>query len=230
VATVRILLVRHGESEVNADPRRIYRGANVWSELRCLARYRARMLGRNWKRAGRQVDWWISSPAIRAQQSCSLCQKGFDVMWPSYELADDIVELRQGEAEGKSRDLYRFGAVMVAGGPLVFPHTDEEFWTAKLHSPSCEPVPGAESQAEVFQRAKRFLEMRSESLADRSGDQVVTVAVFTHENVIKCLLRGLELCARSYVDIKVRHLSETTLEYTNGKWRLDRDVSCGDSL
>ena len=159
-----------------------------------------------------------------AQQTCRFCQEGRGINWPCFELADEIIELRQGEAEGKDHSQY--GYALESGQEPVFLtpgiSTDADYWKARLYSIlSHKPVAGAESQYDVYQRAERFLRMRIGELAAslEASNRRLKVAVFTHENVIKCLLIGLKLHPGPYMGIILPNLSVTRLEYSDGKWR-----------
>jgi len=208
-------LVRHGESEVNVDTARIYRGANTWSELTDEAKNKARQLGESWKRKGISFDACICSPAIRTQQTCRYCLDGMAV-WPRYELLADLVELRQGIAEGASTDNFQ-PALSMPDCPepkWLQPNdsTDEDFWYSTLHSRSKRTsVPGSESQAAVFERARRCLEDVVLRLCGQTHGRIPRAAVFTHENVIKCLVLGLKLRDEPYKTLAFANLSVTKI-------------------
>jgi broad specificity phosphatase PhoE len=219
-----IRLIRHAESEVNLDAAETYRGANVWSELTELGKSQARELGRTWNNQGIHPQRWLCSPAIRAQQTCRYCQNQLGISWPRFEVAADLVELRQGEAEGETRSSF----VYAIGGkrePLTAGHSDDDWWRARLCSTNLEPVRGAETQEEVYQRARRAIEAWLGGIESSDGQ---CLAIVTHENVIKCLLRGLKLTTKSFSAIRVGHASAIQLRWSApDEWRGDLSEQLG---
>ena len=139
-----------------------------------------------------------------------------------------LIELRQGSAEGESREKYQPAIKLpidLKPKFLVRGSSDEEFWFSKLHAlADGASVPCAESQAEVFERVRRCLEDLAlrpwESVRVATGLDVPRIAVFTHENVIKCLLLGPGLGSKPYGSFKLANLSVTVVRLEgNRPWR-----------
>ena len=203
--TLEIYLVRHGESEVNEkfnrwskEEKRIC-GTNTWSELTAEGIGQAQDLGKYFAEKGHSFDRIYSSPAIRAQQTARHCLENMGYDWPKFKVDERLTELSQGQWEGNLDYKTRTDDVWLNINAMGWHFTP----------------PDGESQYDVYQRANEFIEQ--EILRQESYNALV----FTHNNVIGCLLTGLMGLERHKIhEIKLYPTSITTLHYESGE--LDR--------
>lgn len=224
MVNAEIWLVRHGESEVNLLDKTRFAGSNIWSELTEKGRDQAIELGRRW--SGREFDLWLSSPAIRAQQTCRYCQEGMAKasegfsgnVWPRYELAFDLVEQSQGDAEGSLKSDYEYGVPEKNGTKfksLLVGQGDSDWWLAKpFNKTTGLPARGAESQEEVFNRVLNCLLSSIATVSDNNSKHVRIVA-FTHETVIKCMCSKLIDGTLPFNKMSIKHTTAVILKYSN---------------
>ena len=195
----RVYLCRHGESEVNADPkfREIITGQCNWAHLTQRGVNQSRVLGDYLKSRVGRFDRIFCSPAIRAQETAINALLSIGISNPKYNLEMDIAELSQGEYEGRERK-------------EVFPAEKKkeiaDWWNFKF--------PGGESQKDAAERMKNFLE--TNVFSRNYGD----VLLVTHENLIKCFLTDqFNLPKEKAYEMKLSNCSITTLEYCSGSLR-----------
>lgn len=197
--TLEVYLIRHGESEVNADSysRRVLCGANTWSELTPLGVAQAKVLGEFFRQGRIEFDAVYSSPAVRAQQTARYCLQEMGYAWPRLRLACEVAELGRGDLEGTLKS----EAIPPEARKRI-----TNFWEYK--------VGNGESQKDVYERASSWINM------EIIGNGKERVAVFTHENVIKCLAAGLLGLDKDKVhSMKLENASVTVLKYDNGVWK-----------
>jgi len=197
--TFEIYLIRHAETEVNVIKDRIG-GRSNWAELAKNGIAQAKTLGDKFKNEGITFDAVYSSTAIRTQQTARYCLEAMDQSLHGVELEPSIVELSQGDWEGKPRNNI-YSRVDVREG------LDNDCWNY---------VPGdnikGESQAAVGQRMKVWLEQIVEKHS-KGG-----VAAFTHGLAIKYLLADLfDLDRTTAYKMPIDNTSVTIIRYGDGK-------------
>ena len=207
--TLEIYLIRHGDSEINRlqasrpPGRRLLCGRNTYSELTPRGVRQAAALGRTLAAGGlapADFNRLVASTAVRAQQTARYCVAAMVGSRAPYadfgriEVAAELAELSQGRLEGQPR------------GPVqrklaVLRQTPNRLWTFRA-------APDAESQRDVYRRAARWLAHNA------LGRGYRRLALFTHENVIKCLIAGLfGLSSEEAFRLRVPNAACTILGY-----------------
>lgn len=203
MATTRVLLVRHGESEVTVDG--VLGGTGTCRGLTDLGRRQSVAL-RDRLRNGHEpaVDEIWSSTLPRALETAEVVNEAFGL---DIHTDADLEEMRPGEADGVRFDDFRdrFGPVETERYP---------------HRPI---APGAESRAGFIHRASAALHRVVEANEGR------TVAVFCHGGVIDVGFRSfLDLPRSGAFDLWTLNTSLTELhrdldgDGRPGRWRLVR--------
>ncbi len=175
---VRLVLVRHGEGNVNVQG--MIGGLHGCTGLTERGREQVRALARRWVSASFRPDVLVSSPVRRARETADLLAASL----PGLMVAEDcdLCELHVGAADGLSWSDYdaRYGRF----------HLENE--------PSRAFGPGAESWAEMMVRVQGCLE----ELSIRWHDQ--TVVMVTHAGFIVTSLLWLlaipNVTGRAYLD------------------------------
>lgn len=172
--SLELWLVRHGESEANANPyfKTVYMGCNNWSNLTEKGKEQSRLLGEHLKREGIEFEKVYSSVAVRAQQTARYCLEAMDIP-PLYTLSMDLREIDQGSLEGKPKSNNKPQGV--------------DWWTYV-------PEGGFECQEMVYRRASDFIyrEIISKYAPVHETDgPSKRFLLFTHENVISCFRVGI---------------------------------------
>jgi probable phosphoglycerate mutase len=176
---LRLMLFRHGEAEVNLGARGVIGGRATASPLTERGRAQAEQLARHLEADGVRFDFVFASTAVRARQTAEIvCARlGFAV--DRVVLADELLEVDQGQWTGRSR-------------PATI---TREVVAAMQRNPWDFAPPGGESQRDVELRMVSFVR---EKIVDRlwrtsSGDggAPVTVGVFGHGMAIRCFLRSV---------------------------------------
>ncbi|MBD3354589.1 hypothetical protein GF361_01230 [Candidatus Woesearchaeota archaeon] len=204
---IDIYLIRHGESEVNVQHRRAswhekrICGTNTWSELTEKGIDQSRTLGEYLKKCGPCFDRIYSSSTVRAQQTARYCLEEMGFEWPRIQVDHRITELDQGIWEGKVDCKTRTDDIKQNMDAMNWHFTPPE----------------GESQYDVFCRANEFIEEKI------LGKEYENIAVFTHQNVIACLLTGLVGLDKNKIhEMELLHTSMTVLRYDEN--RLDTIV------
>lgn len=194
--SVDFYFIRHGESDKNITPE-IIGGRSNRSILTPKGISQAKALSERFKKENITFTKVYSSPATRAMHTCF---QSLTVLSENkkFEVVDDLQELSQGEWEGKIRtEVYT---------PQVLEEMRErhQFFTA----------PGGESQFMVENRMVKWLVKTQNEI--REGK----IAVFTHGNAIKCLLRNiLDFNAKLTWRLEIENTSITQIRYTDdGIW------------
>jgi len=202
-----IYLIRHGESEVNVQHRRTswnekrICGTNTWSELTEEGIGQAKTLGEYLKKCGPCFDKIYSSTAVRSQQTARYFLEEMGFEWPRIYTDERLTELDQGIWEGRIDYKTRTDDIKQNMDAMKWHFTPPE----------------GESQYDVYSRANEFIE------EDILGKGYENVAVFTHQNVIACLLTGLAgLDKKKIHEMKLLYTSMTVLRYDED--RLDTIV------
>jgi len=197
--TLEIYLIRHAETEANVIKNKIG-GRSNWAELTENGLAQARTLGDKFRSEGITFDAIYSSPAIRAQQTARYFLEAMNQSIYDVKLEPSIIELSQGDWEGKPRsEIYSRTGVRVG--------LDRDSWNY---------VPGddikGESHAAVAQRMREWLEQIVEKHSQGR------VAAVTHGLAIKYLFVDLfDLDRTTAYKIPIHNTSITVLRYEDGK-------------
>jgi broad specificity phosphatase PhoE len=167
--TLELYLFRHAESESNIKYQEVIGGRSDHVPLTARGEEQARRLGRRLHEGRVLIDEVYSSTALRAVQTATIALK--QIYGPGkkeFIQAPELLELSQGEWEGRSRtEVYT---------PEVYKSMRDRALTHK--------APGGESQEDVQRRALGWIE---KNLMDRD----VRVGIFSHGMTIKCILSGI---------------------------------------
>ncbi|MCG6551321.1 MAG: histidine phosphatase family protein [Candidatus Magnetominusculus sp. LBB02] len=231
---LKIWLVRHGESEVNRFDKSRFYGTNPWSELTTKGRCQSIALGEKLK--GEVFDLWLCSPAVRAQQTCRYFHEGMygscEVPWVRYELDQQLLEQSQGDAEGHLKSEYEYCVVTDSGSKMALTSSGVELsWrqARPYKKDTSKPASGAESQDDVFERAKDCILRNIRRLPE--GKQNTQMIAFTHETVIKCLCRGLLHKTLPFMAMRIANATVTILCYCpdTNTWTLEQNEFAGNN-
>ena len=157
--SVRVLLVRHGQSMANVRPE-LVGGRDVSSPLSSVGETQAKMLGERLKREGERPSRVFASHAVRAQRTAELaCATAGITAGIEIETEPRVVEFSQGALEKQRReDVYREGGTVMREIAR-----DACFFRPPGHSPDGDR---GESQHDV---EMRFAEWMNEVLRDPTG-------------------------------------------------------------
>jgi broad specificity phosphatase PhoE len=193
------LLIRHGESEVNVHDPPMIGGRSSWCELTPQGVAQARALGRWLREQQVPCDRVVASTAVRAQQTARYCMTEAGIALRRLRTFPELEELSQGDWENHPRS-----AILTPETIALIEQTHWEF-----------RPPGGESQADVHERAFRWIER--EVLPSEGG----CVWAFSHGVVIKVLLAGIfGLERRTAWKIEIDNTSITRLLHTEQGWQL----------
>jgi len=176
---VRLLLIRHGQSEANTKPGTVCGRSNS-IPLSEKGRKQAQLLGQRLAKEEFKADKIFVSSAKRAQETAQLVYAEM-AEEKEFEVVDEVLEISMGGFTGMDREKAYTTAVM--------DKIDAE--TVFFRPPGVSPDDGepGESQFEVEQRMHRFVEQRVLSLSRENT--TTTVAVFGHGLATRCFLRGI---------------------------------------
>lgn len=165
-----LYFIRHGESEANLKPDFVG-GRSDHVHLTENGKKQAELLGERLARTNTIFDKVYSSIANRAYETAIIsCQKiGYSI--DDIILSEEIVELNQGNWEGKPRkEVYT---------PEILKIINSNRWTFK--------APNGESQKDVEERMYNWLEKEILDLSDND----CTIGIYSHGFAIKCLFRKI---------------------------------------
>jgi len=159
-----VILVRHGECEMNLEVADKVGGRASASPLTAKGEAQASKLGRWLRSRGVRFDRVVASTAVRAKRTAELMLAELDDP-PQLELDTNLEEMTQGDWEGQPRS---------------------ECYTEKTQAaidadPRGFAAPGGESKADVEARAVQAIEKYA-----RAGERTCIV---NHGIVAKCFLR-----------------------------------------
>ena len=159
-----VILVRHGECEMNLEVADKVGGRASASPLTAKGEAQASKVGRWLRSRGVRFDRVVASTAVRATRTAQLMLAEMDDP-PQLELDSNLEEMTQGDWEGQPRS---------------------ECYTEKTQAaidadPRGFAAPGGESKADVEARAVQAIEKYA-----RAGERTVVVM---HGIVAKCFLR-----------------------------------------
>ena len=193
-----VILVRHGECEMNLEVADKVGGRASASPLTAKGEAQASKLGRWLRSRGVRFDRVVASTAVRATRTAELMLAELENP-PQLELEASLEEMSQGEWEGQPRS---------------------ECYTAKTVAeidadPRGFAAPGGESKADVEARAVQAIEKYA-----RDGEKT---AVVMHGIVAKCFLR--HVLQSDWASLHEVGLENTGLmrfaRKGSGRWRVE---------
>ncbi len=197
---VELYLVRHGESVRNTQPDLIGQAAD--EKLSNNGVSQARMLGRHFGIKSITFDKVFYSPYKRAADTWRIASDKFDNPDQLGVLVHELREYSAGDMTDRSRkEIY--------GNTMMMNDMNELGMLFKFDN--------GESLFEVQQRAVTWL---NKILSIQSKD--VSIALFTHGMVIKCLLQHfMHFDQHMTWRVKVDNTSITHLSRKNGLWSIN---------
>ena len=200
---INIYLIRHAESMGNVNHHLIGGQSNHYP-LTERGRDQARRLGIRLQKEGLSFDSVYASVAVRAKQTCQIVCGHVGFAFEEVELTDQIVELGQGDWEGKVRK------------EIYTPERRAEVISNSYYF----KAPNGESQKEVCDRMENWLHAAIQDL-DPAEDW--NVAGFSHGFAIKCLFKRLMDSDPTMTYRTIVHNTSLTCFQFNGKrWLLER--------
>lgn len=214
----KISLIRHGQSETNADPDRM--GQLASTPLTKLGCYQAGLLGEKFKKEKEKFDFIWASPFFRAYDTAKIAMGGTDLIVQ----ADDLREYSAGDWIDASRSKTINEAVknrMAAMEHGFLP-------------------PNGESLHQVERRASAWLEenilynrdIKAEAKIRKDDDKpIINIALFTHGMTIKCLLHYIMGFDRNFTwKVQIDNTSVTKVSFGKDGWRLLSINDCSHLL
>lgn len=197
MSTLRIHLIRHGQSEQNAKPDMM--GQEPFEPLSALGREQGRKLKEYLSKKKIKFDHIFSSPYTRAADTCSIVCEGMDT---EIKYAVALREYSAGEMVGKVRSV------------VVTPEVAHKMTSLGMNY--C--WPGGESLYNVEQRAMNWL---YDNILERrlTGD----IAIFSHGMTIKCILHKIMGFDPGFTwRLGIENTSISTIEMKDGQWFVRR--------
>ncbi|MDX2249623.1 MAG: histidine phosphatase family protein [Bacteroidia bacterium] len=200
---ITVYFFRHAESMGNVNNHLIGGRSNHFP-LSDRGYHQANLLGERLSKENLSFDFVYSSIAVRAKETARIaCEKtGFDPV--KILFSEDLVELSQGEWEGKNREEY---------------YTPEVRVLLKADPYNFKP-PGGESQREVENRMYAWMETTVRGL---EPGQNLNLGVFSHGFAIKSLVRKiLDFSPNMTFYTIVHNTSITCLQFHKSRWLVER--------
>lgn len=199
-----LYLFRHGESEMNVQ-KHLVGGRSNEAKLTDEGESQATLLGKRIKQHKINFDLVFASSAQRAKKTAQLACQEINFPLEDIEYSDEILELSQGDWQGKLRsECYT---------PEVMKILETEGWDFK--------APNGESRREVEVRMMNFLDTKIMPLYDES--KKINVAVFGHGMAFKCLLRAiLDFDQSMTYKIVLDNTSITQLRFEKRGWFIEK--------
>ncbi|MEZ4824785.1 MAG: histidine phosphatase family protein [Bacteroidia bacterium] len=194
---------RHAESMGNVN-NHLIGGRSNHLPLSDRGYTQARLLGERLSKERFSFDQVFSSVAVRASETARIsCEHtGYDFSRVAF--SEELVELSQGEWEGKDRALH---------------YTPEVRVLLRADPHNFRP-PGGESQGEVEERMYKWMEG---TLNQLDGKEDLTVGVFSHGFAIKSLVRRiLDFSPAMTFYTVVHNTSITCLQFHKSRWIVER--------
>lgn len=170
---IDLYLIRHAESEGNVGEDVRVTGQSPGLLLTERGERQAALLAESFLQRGVCFDEMYSSTAVRASETAKIIANSAGFRLENIDYSSDLLELSQGDWEGKLRDeVYT---------PEVMHKMRQNYWNFK--------APHGESQCDLEKRMHGFF-------WDTFGDDIkderhVSAAVVSHHMAIKCFLRGV---------------------------------------
>jgi broad specificity phosphatase PhoE len=195
-----IYLIRHAESEINKR-RDLIVGRSNSAPLSTRGMDQSDLLGKRLKNSGIVFSNIYSSSATRSIETAKKAVAYFGLSLNDILVTPEILELDQGDWEGKRRDqVYT---------PDVLSDINMNNWRFT--------PPNGESQKDVEERMLRWLDKCVLS----NFPEKRTIAVFSHAMAIKCLLRGImDFSPDLTYKVNIANTSITRLQYSDRGWCL----------
>jgi broad specificity phosphatase PhoE len=171
---VQFLIIRHGQSEGNAEKILQGRGEYALSEK---GREQARKRGRSLKallEGAPKKNLFFSSPQQRAGETARIIAGEAGLAEPVYR--DELVEMDLGIWTGKNWEQAR--------------NDEPELWN-NFRSHSWDAIPGAESSASLYRRSLRIWAMFRSAALDQGAERIIAV---THGGLIQWLIKSTLGC------------------------------------
>jgi broad specificity phosphatase PhoE len=179
---LKVICVRHGESQGNYFLEKRYISANKTHEIICghnldseltdVGKKQAEMLGLYWEKKGFKPDLIFSSTAKRAIDTAKIVTNILMDTCPKILESPDLLEIDQGDYVGKIREVYSEEMQKII---------DKDPWNFK--------APNGESQKDVELRMVSFLDQNI--IKNWDGKTNTSVVLFGHGVAFKCLFRAL---------------------------------------
>jgi broad specificity phosphatase PhoE len=211
-----ISLIRHGQSETNANPDRM--GQLETTPLTDMGRHQAKLLGAKLKREKENFDLIYSSHYTRALDTAILATD-YRII-----LAPELREYSAGDWTDASRSQTINDSIKVQMGNLGHAFLP----------------PNGESLHQVERRASAWLEenilynkaiQHEASERKRNNKDVLNIALFTHGMTIKCLLHYVMGFDRSFTwKIQIDNTSVSKISFGKDGWRLLSINDCSHLL
>ncbi len=167
---LNLYLLRHAETEYNSH-RSIIGGRSNFLGLSERGVKQAKALGKRLKAEGISFDEVYSSTALRTRKTTEIVVEYLDFPNGQIIFSDDLLELSQGDWEGKKRvNVYT---------PNVLEQMAEQHWSFK--------APNGESQKDVEKRVYSWIERNLMNKENHNS----TTAIFGHGLATKCLTRRI---------------------------------------
>ena len=198
-----VYLFRHAESEGNVNHHLIGGQSNHYP-LSPRGEEQSHRLGARLRAEGHSFAALYSSTAVRTQATAAIATSYLEEV-PALQLREELLELSQGEWEGKVRnDIY----------------TPEQLSVVRSDPYDFRP-PGGESQRDVEHRMYSWLEEVVDTYDN--APKPTAVGAFTHGFAIKTLLRGIMQGSPIMTYRTIIHNTSLTVLYREqGMWFVDR--------
>ncbi len=199
---LQVFFIRHAESEANANHDLIC-GRSDHIPLSPRGMQQAALLADRLQRENWQFDQLVSSVSLRARQTAAVVAEKMGWSEEDFSYSDQLVEISKGEWEGEVREA------------IYTPALREMLLT---DSYTFRP-PGGESQADVVQRMRTWLDL----VEDSYNGQARRIAVFSHGFAIKSLLTSVLLAPPESIYAMITHnTSINGLKFDGQKWYVER--------
>jgi broad specificity phosphatase PhoE len=170
-----LTLVRHGQSETNANPDKM--GQSPTIPLTALGREQASKLNLRFEKENQYFNYVISSPYTRALDTCTIAMGS--VYNRSINLAFELREYSAGDWTDASRS-----TTITNDVKLKMANLDHTFLP-----------PNGESLSQVERRASLWLEeniiYNKEMIQNTKEGKINNIVIFSHGMTIKCLLHHI---------------------------------------
>lgn len=197
---MRLILIRHGEMALNANPVNIG-GRSPHYELNENGVEQATKLGEFLKTEldGKNTAWYVS-PIIRCQQTFEHITKNFEKE-PEKNLKDELMELSQGEWEGKNREeTYTLDVQNTIN--------QKQPWFA---------APGGESPVDIYLRIGNFLQEMTKTHEKENKTVILVSHGYTTRAAIAFLLN---ISPKSILNMEISNCGVTEFHYTARGWMM----------